>query len=286
MRVYSPQMHRAKVARHALMDEARDALELGHILPWFQPQISTDTGAVTGFEALARWQHPERGMISPPEFLPALERAGLMDRLGEVMLYHAFTALRAWDRAGKTVPSVGVNFSAAELRNPTLLDRIAWELDRFDLDAGRLTVEVLESVIATSQDDMTQRNIAGLAGLGCTIDLDDFGTGHASITSLRQFAISRIKIDRSFVMKVDQDRDQQQMVSAILTMAEQLGLDTLAEGIETAGEHSMLAQLGCRNVQGYGIGRPMPFADTLDWLHAHDKKLSAPPLIRGAGRPS
>ena len=279
IRAYSREMHNTRVARHAFVEDVRDALELGQIVPWFQPQLSTDTGEVSGFEALARWEHPERGTISPGEFLPALDRSGLMERLGEVVLYHSLTALKAWDRAGEKVPTVGVNFCASELRNPTLLDKITWELDRFGLSPDRLTVEVLESVIADSNDDITQRNIAGLAELGCAIDLDDFGTGHASITSLRRFSVSRLKIDRSFVMKVDRDRDQQRLVSAILTMADQLGLDSLAEGVETSGEHGMLAQLGCRHVQGYGLGRPMPFADTLDWLRKHRSKLGQTPEI-------
>ncbi|MCV6598101.1 MAG: GGDEF domain-containing phosphodiesterase [Mangrovicoccus sp.] len=279
IRAYSQEMHRNKIARNALMDEMRDALELGQILPWFQPQISTDTGAVTGFEALARWNHPDRGVLSPGEFIAVLDRAGLMERLGEVMLYHTLTALRAWDRAGFEVPNVGVNFSASELRLPHLADKITWELDRFDIAPDRLTVEVLESVISTSEDDVIQRNIAALAQLGCRIDLDDFGTGHASITSLRRFSVSRIKIDRSFVMKVDRDPDQQRMVAAILTMSEQLGLETLGEGVESSGEHTMLAQLGCDHVQGFGIGRPMPFAETLEWLQRHNAKLDSTPML-------
>ena len=139
------------------------------------------------------------------------------------------------------------------------------DLDRFDLTPERLTVEVLETVIADMGDDIITRNIAGLATLGCAIDLDDFGTGHASIANIRRFAVGRIKIDRSFIMKVDTDPEQQRMVSAILTMAEQLGLETLGEGVETVGEHAMLAQLGCGHIQGYGLARPMPFEDTLDW---------------------
>ena len=160
-----------------------------------------------------------------------------------------------------------------------MLDKGKWELGRFDLTPNRLSVEVLETVVASNDDDMITRNINALSALGCQIDLDDFGTGHASISSIRRFSVSRIKIDRSFVAKVDKDRDQQRMVSAILTMAEQLDLDTLAEGVETGGEHAMLAQLGCRHVQGYGLGRPMPFAATLDWLHAHRAKLTRTPQI-------
>ena len=115
--------------------------------------------------------------------------------------------------------------------------------------------------------------------MGCRIDLDDFGTGHASITSIRRFAVTRIKIDRSFVMKADRDPEQQRMISAILTMAERLEVETLAEGVETVGEHVLLAQLGCNHVQGYGIARPMPFDQTLDWISRHKAKLTNVPRI-------
>ncbi|MFX0541777.1 putative bifunctional diguanylate cyclase/phosphodiesterase [Roseovarius sp. S4756] len=262
-----------------LIKAATDALENGQIQPWFQPQICTDTGQVSGFEALARWMHPDRGSIAPAEFLPLLEQAGAMERLGEVILYNALSALKLWDAAGLDVPQVGVNFSPEELRNPRLVKKIEWELDRFDLPAHRLNVEILETVVALSPDDTVVRNIAGLSDLGCRIDLDDFGTGHASISSIRRFDVQRLKIDRSIVMKVDRDPEQQRMVSAILTMAEQLGLATLAEGVETAGEHAMMAQLGCGHVQGYGIGRPIPLDQTVEWVTRHLSRLAMPPPI-------
>lgn len=255
------------------------ALESGQIQPWFQPQISTDTGQITGFEALARWLHPDRGMISPAEFLPALERCNKMERLGELILRHSLEALKAWDQAGLNIPHVGVNFSPEELRNPRLLDKVKWELDRLELGPDRLMVEILENVVAGSPDDTVTRNINALAALGCFVDLDDFGTGHASISSIRRFAIKRLKIDRSFVMKVDQDLEQQRMVSAILLMAERLGLDTLAEGVETAGENAILAQLGCHHVQGFGISRPLPFDKTISWIESHQAKLRDPPVV-------
>jgi len=279
IRSYTDEMKRSETTRHVFMDEVAMALENGQIQPWFQPQISTDTGLVTGFEALARWQHPKRGMISPAEFLPALEQSGQLERLGEVMLFHALTAVRAWDAAGLAVPHVGVNFAGDELRNPKLVDKIRWDLDRFNLPPERLSVEVLETVVASSPEDMISRNINGLAKMGCRIDLDDFGTGHASISSIRRFAVERIKIDRSFVMKVDRDPDQQRMVAAILTMAERLGLDTLAEGVETVGEHAMLSQLGCGHVQGFGIARPMPFDKTIEWIIQHNAKLDDTPKV-------
>ncbi|MEO0669284.1 MAG: bifunctional diguanylate cyclase/phosphodiesterase [Pseudomonadota bacterium] len=279
IRAYSAELQSRMKKRANLRDEVANALEGGQVQPWFQPQISTDTGKVTGFEALARWIHPHRGAIAPGDFLPAIEEAGLLERLAEVMTYNTLTAIKAWDYAGVHVPQVGVNFSGLELANPRLVDKIQWELDRFDLTPDRLTVEILETVVTDMADDTIVRNIRALSQLGCHIDLDDFGTGHASIAALRRFGVNRIKIDRSFVMKADRDPEQQRMISAILTMAERLGLETLAEGVETVGEHALLAQLGCDHVQGYGIARPMPFEKTLDWVRTHEAKLQeAPPL--------
>jgi EAL domain-containing protein (putative c-di-GMP-specific phosphodiesterase class I) len=132
---------------------------------------------------------------------------------------------------------------------------------------------VLEHVVAETDNDVIVSNISALARMGCGIDLDDFGTGHASITSIRRFAVRRIKIDRSFVTKVDEDRDQQKMVSAILSMAERLGL-----------QHTMLAQLGCGDVQGFGIARPMPVDETMDWIERHRARPSAAPRISHRAR--
>ncbi|QBF30153.1 bifunctional diguanylate cyclase/phosphodiesterase [Thalassococcus sp. S3] len=279
IRAFSADLHRRNQTKNDLREEAAAALENGQIHAWYQPQISTDTGKVTGFEALARWVHPERGMIGPDLFLPALEEANLLERLGEVMLYHALTALKAWDSAGCDVPKVGVNFAPADLQNPRLVEKIQWELDRFDIYAARLSVEILETVVTDAPSDVVVRNIQALGEIGCGIDLDDYGTGHASIASIRRFPVSRIKIDRSFVMKADRDPEQQRLVGALLTMAERLGLETLAEGVETVGEHALLAQLGCDHVQGFGIARPMPFDQTLDWITAHLAKLHEPPQI-------
>lgn len=277
VRAFSPDMARHRADRVALREELEVALDEGQIRAHFQPQISTDTGAITGFEALARWYHPERGLISPADFLPMIEDAGLSERLGEVMLFNALTALTRWDKAGHAVPTVAVNFSACELRNPRLAEKLKWELDRFGLEPKRLSVEILEHVVAETDNDVIVSNIANLARMGCGIDLDDFGTGHASITSIRRFAVRRIKIDRSFVTKMDEDREQQKMVSAILSMAERLGLATLAEGVETPGEHALLSQLGCGDVQGFGIARPMPVEETMDWIERHRARPSATP---------
>ncbi|EEE38632.1 EAL domain protein [Rhodobacteraceae bacterium KLH11] len=279
IRAYSTETRRRSLVRANLHKEFEAALDSGEIQPWFQPQESTDTGNITGFEALARWEHPIKGVLSPQVFLPFAEQAELMERLGQVIRHHAFQAMRAWDHAGFAIPRIGINFSSDELRNPGLIDRLKWELDQFDLTPNRLAVEVLETVFSRGPDDVITRNVTGMAALGCCIDLDDFGTGHASIASIKRFDVSRIKIDRTFVAKADQDPNQQQLVSAILTMAERLNLETLAEGIETPGEHALMAQLGSDHVQGFGIAKPMPFEQTLDWIAAHRAKIKGTPQI-------
>ncbi len=279
IRSYSTALSTRIHTRNSLADEVVAALDKGEISAFFQPQISTRTGRITGFEALARWHHPERGLIPPGEFIPALQQAGLMNRLGEVMVQDGLTALRGWDDAGLSVPQVAVNFSHDELCDPKLVDRIAWELDRFGLSPDRMVIEVLETVVADRNDDMVIRNLSGLAKLGCCLDLDDFGTGHAAITSIRRFSIQRIKIDRSFITRIDRDKEQQDMVSAILTMADRLGLDTLAEGVETAEEHAMLGKLGCGHVQGFGIARPMPASEAVTWIRARKNDAAAVTLM-------
>ncbi|UWQ14787.1 bifunctional diguanylate cyclase/phosphodiesterase [Aliiroseovarius sp. M344] len=254
-------------------DELSRALDAGEIRPWFQPQVSVKTGRVSGCEALVRWQHPTMGLIAPGAFLPAISKAGLMERLGEVVLFGALSALQDWDRQGLEIPAVAINISAEELNNPNLSEKIKWELDRFDMRPNRLVVEILENVIAQTEDDVARHNINALADLGCKIDLDDFGTGNASIASIARFNVHRIKIDRSFVTHIDTDTDQQNMISAILTIADQLDVGTVAEGVETHGEHTKLVALGCDHAQGYSIAKPMPAQTFLDWVKAHEPKL-------------
>ncbi len=279
IRAYSSETRRRSLVRANLRKEFLSALDNGDVRPWFQPQVSTDRGQITGFEALARWEHPTKGIMGPQVFLPFAEQAELMERLGQVIRHHAFAAMHAWDMAGTIVPRIGVNFASDELRNPGLSDRLKWELDQFDLTPDRLAVEVLETVFSRRPDDVITRNVTALASLGCYIDLDDFGTGHASIASIKRFDVSRIKIDRSFVAKADKDPSQQQLVSAILTMAERLNVETLAEGVETTGEHALMAQLGANHVQGFGIGKPMPFEKTVGWITAYRAKRQGTPEI-------
>ena len=243
-----------------------DALETGEIFAWFQPQMSSDGQRVIGFEALARWDRPGHGMIQPGAFLPDIQKSGLSQRLTEVVLKQALTALNAWDAAGFAVPSVSVNFSGDELRNPRLADYVMWELDRFGTEPHRLVVEVLESVIAERHEEAITRTLSSLSRAGCRIELDDFGTGFTSIVNIRRFNVSRIKIDRCLVSRLDKDAEQRRMVSALLSFSTKLGIEALAEGVETESEREVLKRLGCPNIQGYVSAKPMPLGETLLWL--------------------
>ena len=259
--------------------EISDAMNAGQIRAWFQPQISTDTGAITGFEALARWEHPDRGTLLPRDFLTTVYENDMNCQLSEIMLTQALSAMKAWRKAGHDVGVVSVNFSSQDLQDPKVCEKVKWQLDRFEVAAENLCIEILENVVAVSDDDVIVKNIVAFSQMGCRIDLDDFGTGHSSIANIRRFSVDRIKIDRSFVTRIDRDREQQKIVTAVLVMAEQLELETLAEGVETLGEHAMLAQLGCNSVQGFSVARPMPVEDTIHWIDQHQQKLSKAPRI-------
>ena len=223
--------------------------------------------------------HNNRDRIGAIGGADGAHRFGAVDSLRQFAIGNG----GAEGNAGQLLPDTDLEVGPAQFDRqiePVQLDGyFAGELDRFDLSPDRLNVEILETVIALSPDDTITRNIKLLSDLGCQIDLDDFGTGHASLSSIRRFAVQRIKIDRSFVTRVDRDAEQQRMVAAILMMAEKLGLETLAEGVETAGEHATLAQLGCGHVQGFGIALPMPFEQTALWIRSHVSKLQKPPEI-------
>lgn len=280
IRAYHRDLKQRQADHDATLTEIADAMAQGQIKAWFQPQVSTDDGQISGFEALARWDHPDRGLILPSDFLPAIAEQNLFGQLNEIVLSQALRAIRDWEKAGIKIPQVAVNFSSQDLENPKLSDKVRWELDRFGLSPNRLCVEILEDVIAASENDVVVRNVAALSELGCRIDLDDFGTGNASLTNVRRFDVDRVKIDRSYVTRLDRDPDQQQMVSAVLNMAENLNIETVAEGVETIGEHAMLAQLGCGHVQGFSIARPMPFEETIPWVKEHLAKLADVPKLQ------
>ncbi|WP_179379237.1 putative bifunctional diguanylate cyclase/phosphodiesterase [Jannaschia marina] len=252
-----------------LAAQVETALQNGEIRPWFQPQVDTRSGRIAGFEALARWNHPDLGVLTPDRFLETVASAGRSADLGHAILKGSLLALVEWDRAGLAVPCVGVNVSLDQLTDPRLAEQIAWQVDRYGIAPARIAIEILETVTLRDGDETIVRNIKALRDAGFRLDLDDFGTGAASIAHIARFGVHRIKIDRSFIQGIDADPKKKEVVAAILGLADRLSIDTLAEGVETAAEHATLAEMGCPHVQGFGIARPMPFDDTMPWSRKH-----------------
>lgn len=273
--------------RETLFTELLAGLDRGELVPFFQPQIDLETGGLSGFEALVRWMHPRHGLLTPAAFLEFAEQADLTERIGEVVLSRSLAALKDWDRAGLAVPRVGVNFALAQLRDPRLIEKIKWEVERNDLDPSRLAIEVLETVLIKSDADLVVRNLRGLASAGFHIELDDFGTGHASISNLRRFMVDRIKIDRSFIFGIETSEEQQQLAASMIAMAKALGISTLAEGVETEDAELILRRLGCDQFQGFLVAKPMSLADTMTWLRGfHPRRYEVPAaVLGGAGDP-
>ncbi|WP_156965353.1 EAL domain-containing protein [Paracoccus sphaerophysae] len=233
--------------------------------PFFQPQLCCHSGTVTGFEILARARHPLRGLLGPAAFLPLLP-VHRQRTLTRAMLSQGIAALIRWRAEGFDVATVSLNVAAADLVEPDFADFVLWELDRQDVPPTRLVIEVMEDVSPLDMPDTVRANLVRLSGLGCRIDLDDFGTGYASFEALRRLPAHRVKIDRSFVTGCDRDENQQRLILAILALADRMGLETVAEGVETAAEHAFVAQIGCSHAQGYAIARPMPLAETFGFL--------------------
>lgn len=274
--------HDPALAGPGLVATVTDAVVAGQMVAWFQPQVSCHSGRITGFEALARWDHPVRGILAPGAFMAQMSSTD-HNALTLFMLGQAMAALQTWDKAGFEVPTVSINISNSELSERGFADCLLWEMDRHDIPPRRLVVEVLESVSPISSSRETHENLRKLAQAGCQVDLDDFGTGYASLDAIRQFSINRIKIDRSFVTACDIDDAQQRMILAILALTERLGIAALAEGVETREEYAFLAQMGCDEVQGYAIAKPMALALTLEFLARHRDSAARIPTIARRG---
>ena len=250
----------------ALLKDLRCGLDNGEITAFFQPQVDGVTGEVIGFEALARWRHPERGMLDPGVFITLAFEHGLGDRLTERIVSDAIAALLEWRARGLPAPSVSVNFSAKQLRDGGLVEYLDDTLFAAALEPEDIAIEVLESVLFSDGVDPALNTIEQLQKRGYKIELDDFGTGHASISNLRRFKVDGIKLDKDFVAGVDQDAEQEVILRTMIDLCRNLGIVCLAEGVETEAEKNKLISLGCSRFQGYGVARPMPQDAVTEWL--------------------
>jgi diguanylate cyclase (GGDEF)-like protein len=258
VQIYEPNQARAARRRFSIETELRRSIEAGGLTLAYQPLIDLRTGGVAGFEALARWDHPQRGAISPSEFIPVAEESGLIVPLGRWALETAVATLNDWDEAnGAPLPvSVSVNLSALQIARDDIAGLVASSLARHGLPGQRLTLELTESAIV--QDPRRATSVLdGLKALGVSVAMDDFGTGYTSLAYLQRLPIDMLKIDRSFVSGMLRDSDSVAIVRAILSLASALGMATTAEGIDAPELAEALAQMGCSHGQGFHFARAL-----------------------------
>ncbi len=254
---YQADMNASALERLELESDLRHALEQQEFTLYYQPQFSGDGKRLTGAEALLRWRHPSRGLVSPGEFIPVLEELGLVVEVGEWVLKEACRQLKEWHLAKVRVPKVSVNISARQFSDGTLGTRIATILKETGLPPACLELELTESILMREVSE-AMLILDGLKRLGLSIAVDDFGTGYSSLNYLKQFPIDVLKIDRTFVDGLPSGEQDAQIARAIIAMAHSLNLAVIAEGVETHEQLEFLREHGCDEVQGYLFGRPMP----------------------------
>jgi len=263
--------------RLSLEVELRDALERNEVEINYQPRIDTVTGRPTAVEALVRWRHPTRGMVPPALFIPIAEETGLIEAIGQWVLDKACQDLRGWlDRGGEPL-RVSVNLSPIQFARDELPERVASVLERWRLPPELLELEITETV-AMRSPELAARHLARLRALGVSLAVDDFGTGHSSLARLKGLNVDCVKIDRSLVEDCTADPHDAALCRAAIALGLALGLEVVAEGVETQDQRQFLAQEHCSTIQGYLIAAPMPAAEAFSFV----KSLLEVPRLRGA----
>jgi EAL domain-containing protein (putative c-di-GMP-specific phosphodiesterase class I) len=239
--------------------DLRQALRDGDFELYYQPLFNLAQDRFTGFEALIRWNHPTRGMVSPVEFIPLAEETGLIVPIGEWVIREACRQATVWPED----LSIAINISPKQFSNSGLTSTILQALSASAIDPARLELEITESIFIANVDE-TLSVLHSLRNLGVRIALDDFGTGYSSLSYLRSFPFDKVKIDRSFVNDLGRAGNAHAVVRAITTLADALGMDTLAEGVESKEQLEVLCAEGCGNIQGYLFGKPMSASEVED----------------------
>ena len=275
-KLFVPEMNRAGEERMILGAALQDSLAKGGLYLQYQPQIRLSDGAICGVEALARWTHPELGRIPPDRFIPIAEECGLIEQLGAWAIDEACRQLAAWHAQGIALPAVSVNLSPLHFRSASLPDLIANALAKHRLTPGMLTLEITEGIMM--DDGPTATNMLRVIhALGVGLSMDDFGTGYSSLSGLATMPFSELKIDRSFISRLETDAGTLAIVTAVIRIGQSLGMTVVAEGVETAAQRDILRELGCHVVQGYFAGRPMDALALTAWVHRHKLPLAALP---------
>ena len=285
-KLYAAEFDRHSRDRLTVLTDFHSALDSDEILIHYQPIVDAHTGAVVSAEALARWQHPELGMIPPDAFIPIAEQTGLIGPLTRIVLEGAIAQCGAWRRAGHEL-TVAVNLSVRNLLDGELPGQIEQLLARHELPAGALRVEITESMIM-ADPDRSLETVMALSALGVHVSIDDFGTGYSSLSMLKRLPVDELKIDRSFVSPMMHDESDLIIVRSTIHLGHDLGMKVIGEGVEDEGTLDRLAALGCDLIQGYHVSRPLPADAFTEWLidrlgsPGHDEGEAGQPLQAGA----
>ncbi len=266
--VYDEAMGLAATKVLRLAADLQHAVENGELRLQYQPKVDTMTGRLLGMEALVRWIHPERGMISPVEFIPVAEDTGLIVAIGRWVLREACRQNAEWQQAGLRPLRVAVNLSARQFRSANLLDEIDVALAETGLPVNSLELEITESMVMDDPEGVIKL-LGAIHDRGIHLALDDFGTGHSSLAYLKRFPIDCVKIDRAFIKDTPANTDDVAIARTIVAMAQALNLSTVAEGVENAEQLELLKTMGCDQIQGYFFSRPLPADDFLDFYRKH-----------------
>jgi len=264
---YSEELDHGSPSQLSLVGELRRAIERDELVLHYQPKAALGSGEVTHVEALVRWQRPEHGLVPPNEFIPLAEHTGLIKQLSSHVLDAALRQLRGWLDSGIDL-CVAVNLSARNLLEADLPDQIAELLLARRVPADKLILEITESTIM-ADPARAMSVLTRLSEMGIRLSIDDFGVGYSSLSYLKQLPVDEIKIDRSFVAQMDDDEDDAFIVRSTIDLGRNLGLNVVAEGVETEAVWEELSELGCDYAQGWFLGRPMPAADLAEWLFTY-----------------
>jgi len=281
---YSSELNARALDRLNLERDLHRALERGELALHYQPQIDFATGAITGVEALLRWNHPQRGLVPNAHFIPIAEQTGLIVPIGDWVLSEACRQTQAWSAAGLDPFEIWVNVSGVQFRDRRLIAAVRNALEASGLAPARLVLEATETIMV---DDRiaTLAVLRELKALGVSIAIDDFGTGYSSLAYLKRFPLDTLKIDRSFVQDLGVEEDDAAIVAAMIAMARSIDLDVIAEGVETPQQAQRLREMGCSRMQGYCFGRPMPAEEVAGFIAAHLAALAQgePARMQGVG---
>jgi diguanylate cyclase (GGDEF)-like protein len=279
---FSEELRRELDHRKQLEQDIKTAISEQAFDVYFQPQVSLTDGTISGIEALVRWNHAERGMISPGEFIPVAEKCGFMPEVGRIVIRKAIEEAAEWHRAGIAFGRLAVNVSGAELREHDFDTFLFATLEKAGLPTQKLSLEIVESVILDDEKTGIAAKLRHIRAAGVHLELDDFGTGYASLSHVNPNEIDRLKIDRRFVQNINENGDNSKIVRAITELARGLGISIVAEGAETEAELSSLKSIGCDQVQGYSIAFPMPRDKALEWLTARMPKRPRLTVLQGS----